>query len=121
VIADLFNGRVQVLELGYDDWLNRFEIGEESEALQDQSSIETPSVEVEISSPSPEGILVTPSQEVLNRDPQDGGPDGMARGAEPEIAPESIEQEESPGQSEDVIEVILPEDAIPAFQEDKEE
>ena len=36
VIADLFNGRVQVLELGYDEWLNRFEIGEESEALQDQ-------------------------------------------------------------------------------------
>jgi DNA-binding beta-propeller fold protein YncE len=119
VIADLFNGRVQVLELGYDDWLNRFETGEESEALQDQGGIETPSVEAEISSPSSEGLLVTPSQEVLSSDPQDVDLDGMARGTEPEIAPESIEQEESPGQSEDVIEVILPEDAIPAFQEDK--
>ena len=59
------------------------------------------------------------SQEVLSSDPQDVDLDGMARGTEPEIAPESIEQEESPGQSEDVIEVILPEDAIPAFQEDK--
>ena len=65
VIADLFNGRVQVLELAYDDWLNRFEIGEESEALQDQGDIETPSVEADISSPSSEGMRPALRSEIL--------------------------------------------------------
>lgn len=119
VIADLFNGRVQVLELGYDEWLNRFEIAEENEVLQDQAEIETPPEETGISLPSSEGIMVTPSQEVLTPDPQDGVLGGISRGTEPEVAAESIEPEESPRQSEDVIEVILPEEAIPAFQADK--
>ena len=142
VVADLFNARVQVLELGYKEWLNRFEIGEESDALPSETeggALET-STETEIFLPAADDPEQQPRQEVPSPEPQDGGLGIIIPGNDPEAAAEGAqEQELSPGlpspdgetestgqqnpslQTEDVIEVILPEEEIPTFQDSKDQ
>jgi hypothetical protein len=142
VVADLFNARVQILELGYKEWLNRFEIGEEGDALPSEAedrAVET-STETEIFLPASEDPEKQPRQEVPSPEPQDGGlgiiipvndPAAAAEGAQkqelspglssPDIETESTGSQDPPLQPEDVIEVILPEEEIPTFQDFKDQ
>ena len=141
VVADLFNARVQVLELGYNEWLNRFEIGEEVDALPaeaEDGGLET-STETEIFLPAAEDQEEQPRQEVSDPESQEGGlgiivpgrdPGTAAEGAQSrELSPglpspdgesESTGQQATPLQPEKVIEVILPEDEIPTFQDSRD-
>ncbi len=137
VVADLFNARVQILELGYKEWLNRFEIAEEGDTLQadvEDGALEAPK-ETEIFLPASEYPEQQPHKDVAVPEAQDGGlgitlpgndPGAAAEGAQKQELPpglpspdgelESTGQRPAPTQPEDVIEVILPEEEIPTFQ-----
>jgi hypothetical protein len=80
IVADLFNNRVQVLEMGYEDWKNRYEL---------ESSTESPSVETE------NGSLESPDQDSFEPDTSEGTNDRVNQ------------QESSPKETKDEFEVII--------------
>jgi len=135
VVADLFNARVQVLELGYKEWLNRFEIGEVGDALPveaEDGALET-STETEIFLPASEDPEQLQHQEVPSTKTRDGGlgiiipgndletedeaESEQKQGLSPDEESETTGQQVLPQQTGEVMEVILPEDEIPAFQD----
>jgi DNA-binding beta-propeller fold protein YncE len=122
IVADLFNRRIQVLELGYEEWLRRGELEPPAEDIQfvEESDTEGESDQGElIQAPSDVTDDLTRQQESEQKRPEDepgAGAQPEAPSGQPEInnTKEDLVPVTDQEQSEDVLEVIFEEMEIPA-------
>jgi DNA-binding beta-propeller fold protein YncE len=124
IVADLFNSRVQVLELGYEEWQNRNELEPPPETSPNETDADTGKTSEQ------EGIISEDTGDLANQKgtTQKRTVDEfeiLIQQAEPQAQSETKDDldlvpELNQGQPEDVQEVIFSEKELPSYPETKD-
>jgi hypothetical protein len=126
IVADLFNGRVQVLELGYDEWKNAYELEPPTESGQDDG--EAGAEEISVQDGSKPLASDAKSDQTNQQDPAQERPEGdlgilielESPTSQPEVKSDLDHgQEFQQEQPETVPEVIFEKEQLPAYPESK--
>jgi DNA-binding beta-propeller fold protein YncE len=126
IVADLFNGRVQVLELGYDEWKNAYVLEPPTESGQDDG--EAGAEEISVQDGSKPLASDAKSDQTNQQDPAQERPEGdlgilielESPTSQPEVKSDLDHgQEFQQEQPETVPEVIFEKEQLPAYPESK--
>jgi hypothetical protein len=121
IVADQFNGRVQVLELGYQEWLKKYDVNSFSDGIiedVEHASEEEPVQNVNILTGGGENAQYPMSQEESFQEQPEAVFEVNIQKEDMLISPD-VEEGQKKGQEElqenDVFEVLIPEEKVPNY------